>query len=289
MIQDRWRDDEAAACVERYAGAHGEDVALRVYSSRLIGSDPALVLHGGGNTSVKTTRRDALTGEVLPVMAVKGSGSELAAVEPRDLPLVRLAPLHALRGVERLSDEEMVNRVRGALLDASAPNPSVEALLHAFLPHAFVDHTHADAILVVGNQPDGEALLREAVGEGVPILPWTMPGHPLAEAVAAAHARAPHCAAIVLRHHGVFSFGASARESYARMIAVCDRVARFAARQGRHRDARRRRSMRCPRCAVRWRATRIRRGASCSRCATPRSSSRLRVATTRRRSAPPVR
>jgi rhamnose utilization protein RhaD (predicted bifunctional aldolase and dehydrogenase)/NAD(P)-dependent dehydrogenase (short-subunit alcohol dehydrogenase family) len=231
VIQDRWRDDEAAACVGRYAGAHGEDVALRVYSSRLIGSDPALVLHGGGNTSVKMTCRDALTGEVLPVMAVKGSGSDLAAVEPRDLPLVRLTPLLALRGVARLGDEEMVNRVRGALLDASAPNPSVEALLHAFLPHSFVDHTHADAILVVGNQPDGEALLREAVGEGVPILPWTMPGHPLAEAVAVAHARAPHCEAIVLRHHGVFSFGASARESYARMIAVCDRVARFAARR----------------------------------------------------------
>ena len=225
---DLWRDDEAAACVDRYAGEHGEDLALRVYSSRLIGRDPSLVLHGGGNTSVKTTRRDGITGESFEVLCVKGSGSDLATVEPRDLPALRLAPLARLRGVPSLSDEEMVNRVRTALLDASAPNPSVETLLHAFLPQRFVDHTHADAILVVGNQPDGEALLRDAVGEGVPILPWTMPGHPLAEAVAAAQQRAPRCEAIVLRHHGVFTFGASARESYARMIALCDKVERFA-------------------------------------------------------------
>ncbi|MFN6192583.1 MAG: bifunctional aldolase/short-chain dehydrogenase [Planctomycetota bacterium] len=224
-MQSRWNDDEAQAFCDRYR-AHGEAVALRVYSSRLLGAEPALVLHGGGNTSVKTTARELL-GRALDVLCVKGSGSDLAAVEPSGLPAVRLLPLRELRALDALADHAMVDAVRGALLDSKAPNPSVETLLHAFLPHAFVDHTHADAILALTDQPDGEALVAACFGADVVSLPWIMPGFPLAKAVAAAFERAPGCQGIVLRQHGLFTFGASARESYERTIALVDRAERF--------------------------------------------------------------
>jgi rhamnulose-1-phosphate aldolase/alcohol dehydrogenase len=234
-MQSRWSDAEAAEFVARYRGA-GDDVALRVYTSRLIGRDPELVLHGGGNTSVKTTVVD-LFGRPVEVMAVKGSGSDLADVEPKGLPAVRLLPLRELRGLGKLSDDDMVAAVRSALIDPNAPNPSVEALLHAFLPHKFVDHTHADAILALTDQPDGARLVQQALGADVPALPWIMPGFPLAKAVADAFERAPQCRGIVLLKHGIFTFGATAKESYERMIALVAAAERFLAARGAARPA----------------------------------------------------
>jgi rhamnulose-1-phosphate aldolase/alcohol dehydrogenase len=234
-MQSRWSDAEAAEYVARYRGV-GDDVALRVYSSRLIGRDPQLVLHGGGNTSVKTTVVD-LFGRPVEVMAVKGSGSDLADVEPKGLPAVRLLPLRELRTLAKLTDDDMVTAVRSALIDPNAPNPSVEALLHAFLPHKFVDHTHADAILALTDQPDGARLLREALGADVPALPWIMPGFPLAKTVADAFERTPQCRGIVLCKHGIFTFGATAKESYERMIALVAAAERFLADRGASRPA----------------------------------------------------
>lgn len=228
-MQSRWDDAAAKEFCRRYQD-HGEDVALRVYTSRLLGADATLVLHGGGNTSVKTTARDLL-GRSIDVLCVKGSGSDLAAVEPAGLPAVRLEPLRELRALDRLSDEAMVDAVRGALLDSRAPNPSVETLLHAFLPHRFVDHTHANAILVLTDQPDPERHVKSALGDDVVMLPWIMPGFPLAKAVAAAYERAPHCRGIVLAKHGLFTFGATAQESYQRTIDLVDRAERYIARQ----------------------------------------------------------
>ena len=224
-MQSRWNDDDARAFRDRYR-AHGEAVALRVYTSQLLGADHALVLHGGGNTSVKTTAQDLL-GRAIDVLCVKGSGSDLAVVEPAGLPAVRLQPLRELRALSALADQAMVDAVRGALLDSKAPNPSVETLLHAFLPHAYVDHTHADAILALTDQPDGEALVRACFGDDVVSLPWIMPGFPLAKAVADAFERAPGCTGVVLRQHGLFTFGATARVSYERTIALVDRAERF--------------------------------------------------------------
>ncbi|MGA0060427.1 MAG: bifunctional aldolase/short-chain dehydrogenase [Planctomycetota bacterium] len=230
MVQNLYDAADAQALVERLGPTCGEDLALRVYTSRLIGKDPGLVLHGGGNTSVKTTVHDTVLGEDLDVLCVKGSGWDLATIEPAGLPAVRLEPLRRLRGVSRLGDEDMVHRVRAGLLDPAAPTPSVETLLHAFLPHRFIDHTHADAICVLTNQPDGAALIREALGDRTAVLPWIMPGHPLAEAVADAwEAMGPDCEAVVLLHHGIFTFADDAETSYARMIACCDRAERFAA------------------------------------------------------------
>jgi len=228
-MQSRWQDSEAQDFVRRYEAA-GEHVALRVYTSRLLGRDPELVLHGGGNTSVKTTARDLL-GREIDVLCVKGSGSDLAEVEPAGLPAVRLVPLRELRALTSLTDQAMVDAVRGALLDSKAPNPSVETLLHAFLPQRFVDHTHANAILVLSDQPDPEAHVRQAFGDDVVVLPWIMPGFPLAKAVADAFERQPQCRGIVLLKHGLFTFGETARESYERTIELVDRAERYIAQR----------------------------------------------------------
>ena len=139
------------------------DLALRVYTTRLLGGDPALVLHGGGNTSVKTKAKDLL-GDEVDVICVKGSGWDMGDIEPPGLPAVKLAPLRRLLALDKLSDEDMVNYQRINLLDSSAPNPSVETLLHAFLPHKFVDHTHSTAVLALTDQPDGEAMARDTFG-----------------------------------------------------------------------------------------------------------------------------
>src|SRR5487761_1428239 len=151
-MQSRWNDDEAEALVRRYAQQGvAPDLALRVYSSRLLGQDPKLVLHGGGNTSVKLRALDLL-GEEVDALCVKGSGWDMANIEPAGLPAVRLAPLRRLRERAALSDEDMVRLQRASLIDPGAPNPSVETLLHAFLPHKYVDHTHATAVLSLADQ-----------------------------------------------------------------------------------------------------------------------------------------
>src|SRR5579884_3554402 len=123
-MKSAWVDRDADAAVARYPGV-SRDLALRVYTSRLLGGDPRLVLHGGGNTSVKTKLRDLL-GEEIEVLCVKGSGWDMGNIEPAGLPAVRLAPLLRLRRLDHLSDEDMVNAQRGNLIDSNAPNPSVE-------------------------------------------------------------------------------------------------------------------------------------------------------------------
>jgi rhamnose utilization protein RhaD (predicted bifunctional aldolase and dehydrogenase) len=173
-MQSLWRDADAKAAIAKYAKQGvNEDLALRVYTTRLLGGDGRLVLHGGGNTSVKTRMADPL-GDTVDVLCVKGSGWDMGSIEPPGLPAVRLDPLRRLRARERLSDEEMVNFQRVNLLDANAPNPSVETLFHAFLPQKFIDHTHANAVLAVSDQPDGENICAEIYGARAPLVPYVM-------------------------------------------------------------------------------------------------------------------
>ncbi len=232
-MENRWSETEADAFVARYGEQGvGADMALRVYTTRLLGADTRLVLHGGGNTSVKTTATDAY-GDEVEVLCVKGSGWDMARIEPAGLPAVRLAPLRRLRARDSLGDEDMVGLQRANLLDSGAPNPSIETLLHAFLPHKYVDHTHASPVLAITDQPDGVERCGEAFGDSMAIVPYIMPGFELALAAAEAYERDPEVAGLILLKHGIFSFGDSARESYDRMIAKISAAEAYLERQWR--------------------------------------------------------
>lgn len=230
-MQSRWSDVEAQSYIDRYAESCPADLALRVYSSRLIGRDPSLVLHGGGNTSVKTRLRDD-TGKEIDVLCVKGSGWDLADIEPAGLPALRQASLLELRALPTLSDEAMVNAQRIRMLDASAPNPSVETLLHAFLPHKFIDHSHADTILALVDQPDSQALCQRLFGDRFGIVPYIMPGFALAKLAAETFEKNPQVEGLLLLKHGLFTFGETARESYERHIAAVSVAEEFAKSRG---------------------------------------------------------
>jgi rhamnose utilization protein RhaD (predicted bifunctional aldolase and dehydrogenase)/NAD(P)-dependent dehydrogenase (short-subunit alcohol dehydrogenase family) len=217
-MKSRWSDADAADFIKRYAEKGvGAELALRTYTTRLLGSDPKLVLHGGGNTSVKTRVKDLL-GEDVDVICVKGSGWDMGNIEPQGLPAVKLAELRRLRALARLSDEDMVNFQRINLLDSTAPNPSVETLLHAFLPHKFIDHTHSTAVLAITDRPDGEAVARDLYGKRVAYVPYTIPGFALAKSVAEIFDKNPDVEGLVLLRHGIFTFSDDAKTAYERMI-----------------------------------------------------------------------
>lgn len=219
-MKSQWSDANAQSFVARYGEKGiGPDLALRVYTTRLLGGNPALVLHGGGNTSVKTQATDML-GESVDVLCVKGSGWDMGNIEPAGLPAVKLEPLRRLRALEKLSDEDMVNYQRINLLDFSAPNPSVETLLHAFLPQKFVDHTHSTAVLAITDQPEGEAIAREVFGDRVAYVPYTIPGFALAKSVAGIFDRNPEVQGAILLRHGIFTFADDARSAYELMIEM---------------------------------------------------------------------
>jgi rhamnose utilization protein RhaD (predicted bifunctional aldolase and dehydrogenase)/NAD(P)-dependent dehydrogenase (short-subunit alcohol dehydrogenase family) len=228
-MKSRWQNDAADRMVAHYAEQGVcADVAMRVYTSRLLGQERTLVLHGGGNTSVKTRLPD-LMGDEIEVLCVKGSGWDMAVIEPAGLPAVRLAPLLKLQGLDRLSDEDMVNAQRCNLLDCQAPNPSVEALLHAFVSHKFIDHTHANAVLAVSAQSNGMALCEQIFGPRMAVIDYVMPGFELAKVVAQVFAERPDIEGLILHKHGIFTFGSSAQQAYQRMIDMVTRAEDFIA------------------------------------------------------------
>jgi rhamnose utilization protein RhaD (predicted bifunctional aldolase and dehydrogenase)/NAD(P)-dependent dehydrogenase (short-subunit alcohol dehydrogenase family) len=224
-MKSLWNDAEAAT----FEG----DLGQRIYTSRLLGRDKSLVLHGGGNTSVKVSERDIL-GRDVQVLYVKGSGWDLEFIEAAGFSPVKLDHLVALSKLTALSDPQMVNEMRTHMLRADAPTPSVEAILHAILPYKFVDHTHSDAVLSITGTADGERRIRELYGDEVVVIPYVMPGFDLARLVAEIFPKAsgPRTIGMVLLNHGIFSFGATARESYERMIALVDRAERALEREG---------------------------------------------------------
>lgn len=212
-VLNRWDEAEAARWAEL------GDLGEITYGSRLVGADPALVLHGGGNTSVKGVSSDAW-GEPVPTLWVKGSGWDLATIEPPGFAPLRLAPVRRLAELAELSDTEMVNQLRIHLLDASAPNPSVEAILHALLPHRSVLHSHADAVLALTNTADGHERVRRLWGDRVVVVPYVMPGFDLARRCADEWQAQAHdgTEAMVLLNHGIFTFGETTRQAYDSMI-----------------------------------------------------------------------
>jgi rhamnose utilization protein RhaD (predicted bifunctional aldolase and dehydrogenase)/NAD(P)-dependent dehydrogenase (short-subunit alcohol dehydrogenase family) len=229
-MKSGWVERDAEALVAHGAKSGIErDLALRIYTTRLLGRDPKLVLHGGGNTSLKTRMRDLL-GEEVEVLRVKSSGSDMATIEADGLPAVRLAPMRQLRALETIGDFELVGIERANLIDPAAPNPSVEVMLHAFLPHKFIDHTHATAVLSVIDQPDGEKKCAEIFGNRLAFVPYLMPGFGLAKKAIEVFERAKPGDGLILSKHGIVTFGETAREAYERMIEMVSLAQDFIAR-----------------------------------------------------------
>ena len=224
-MKSLWTVADAARC--------RSDLALRVYTSQLLGRDHTLVLHGGGNTSVKLSAR-LLTGEEIDALYVKGSGWDLETITEEGFTPLRLEPLRKLVKLDVLSDPQMMSELAAQVIRPGAPAPSVETILHASLPHKFVDHTHADAVLAITNTPEGEKHVREIYGNDVVVVPYVMPGFDLARACAERFRADAHAGTrgMVLMNHGVFSFGATARESYERMIELVTRAEEFLAARG---------------------------------------------------------
>lgn len=224
-MKSLWNDAEAAAFVG--------DVAQRVYTSRLLGREPELVMHGGGNTSVKSQVTN-LFGEQEDVLFVKGSGWDLETIEAPGFAPCRMDHLLRLARLDALSDPEMAAELRKSLTDVGAPAPSVEAILHAILPAKFVDHTHADALLTLTNSPAGEQRVREIFGDELVYIPYVMPGFKLARLCADLFPKqaGPKTLGMLLLNHGLFSFGETAKESYERMIALVSRAEEYLERQG---------------------------------------------------------
>jgi len=223
-MKSLWSDAEAA----QLTGPLGP----RVYTSRLLGRDRSLVLHGGGNTSVKLREKN-LFGEEEDVLYVKGSGWDLETIEPAGFTPVALGYVRKLAGLAQLSDPQMVNELNTHMLRAGAPSPSVETILHAILPHKYVDHTHADAVLSVSNAPDGEKRIREIYGERVVVIPYIMAGFDLAAYCAREFPKQAgrNTVGMVLLSHGVFSFGPDARSSYELMIELVSMAEEYLARK----------------------------------------------------------
>lgn len=216
-MRSLWNDTDAA----QYTG----DLGLRVYTSRLLGREPALVLHGGGNTSVKIREANIL-GEPEDILYVKGSGWDLETIEAAGFAPVHMAHLLKLAQLPSMSDPQMVNELKTHMTKSSAPTPSVETILHAILPHKYVDHTHADSIVAITNTPGGEARMREIFGDTLVIVPYIMPGFDLARLCDQEFRKQAHAGTqgMVLLKHGIFSFGETARESYERMINLVSRA-----------------------------------------------------------------
>ncbi len=223
-MKSAWVEREAKQAIDRYAKAGIDaELALRVYSTRLLGRDPKLVLHGGGNTSLKTKARD-LAGDEVAVLRVKGSGWDMGAIEPAGMPAVRLEPLRRLRALNKLSDHDMARAQRAFLIDPQAPSPSVEMLLHAFMPAKFIDHTHATAVLSLIDQPNAAELCAEVYDTSLGFVPYLMPGFALAKMAAEVFEKNPKIEGMILDKHGIFTFGADAREAYERMIEMVTRA-----------------------------------------------------------------
>ncbi len=226
-MKNLWVESQAKSYIKRY-GKDGvnQDIALRVYTSQLLGGNPELVLHGGGNTSVKTSIKD-LAGDEVDVLCVKGSGWDMGDIEPAGLPAVRLHPLLSMKKFSTLSDEDMVNAQRTNLLDSLSPNPSVETLLHAFLPHKFIDHTHSNAVLALSDQKNGEANCKKVFGDSMGYVPYIMPGFLLAKKAAEIYSKNTNVKGLILLNHGIFTFADIAKESYDLMISMVSRAERF--------------------------------------------------------------
>ena len=226
-MKNLWSESEAKKIIKSNSKKGiGKELALRVYTSRLLGNNKKLVMHGGGNTSVKCKIKDYF-GNSIDVLNIKGSGWDLGNIEAEGLPAVRLQELLNLLNLDKLTDEEMVNAQRNNLLNSSSPTPSVETLLHAIIPNKYVDHTHSDAILSIVDQYNSKEIIEKIYGNDALFIPYIMPGFILAKKAKTYLEKHPNCKLIILDKHGIFTFGDTAKSSYDAMINCVTKAERF--------------------------------------------------------------
>ena len=226
-MKNLWNYKTSIKYVSEYKKKNiNEDLALRIYTTHLLGQNPKLVLHGGGNSSVKSKSKN-IYGEKVDVIYVKGSGWDMSNLNEKGMPGLYLDPLLKTVNLSKLPDEQMVNLLRSNLLDNKSPNPSVETLLHAYLPFKFVDHTHSNAFLSILNQPNSPALIKRIFGKKIGIVPYIMPGFQLAKECFKIFKADTKVQGLALINHGIFTFGDTAQESYDRMITFVSDVENY--------------------------------------------------------------
>ncbi len=220
-MQSKWSDTEAKKRA-------GDPVQLRVYSSQLLGKEPDLVLHGGGNTSVKVKEKNVFN-EPEDVLYMKGSGYDLAVIEASGFAPVKLDVLKRMIRLKGISDQQMVQIQRTALTNPSAPDPSIETVVHAIIPFTYVDHTHADAVVTITNTENGEKKIKEIYGNKVIIIPYVKPGFPLAEKMyeLIKGKDLEQLDGMILLNHGVFTFDHEAKRSYEKMISIVTKAEKY--------------------------------------------------------------
>ena len=217
-MKSLWNNKIALQYVSDYKKKNiSKDLALRIYTTHLLGKNPKLVLHGGGNSSVKSIGKNLYKKNV-NLIYVKGSGWDMSNLNELGMPGLELNPLLETVKLNKLNDNDMVNLLRSNLINTNSPNPSVETLLHAYLPFKFVDHTHSNAFLSILNQPNSQALIKKIFGNKVGIVPYIMPGFSLAKECLKIFKKDEKVQGLALINHGIFTFGDSAKQSYERMI-----------------------------------------------------------------------
>ena len=217
-MKNLWNKKIANQYLKKYEKKKiSNDLALRIYTTHLLGAEKKLVLHGGGNTSFKETQKDIFN-KIINVMHVKGSGWDMSNLTEEGMPTVLLDPLLKTLDLKKMSDKNMVNFLRNNLLKSSSPNPSVETLLHAFLPHKYIDHTHSNAILSLVNLENSNIILKKIFGKKLAIIPYVMPGFDLAKTCYQYYKKDEKVEGLLLLNHGIFTFAETAEDSYKRMI-----------------------------------------------------------------------
>jgi len=217
-MKSKWNEKEARKFIKEYnKKGVSRELALRIYTTRLLGNNSQLVLHGGGNTSLKLSLKNSF-GKKENIIFVKGSGKDMSNIDIDGFPALELDNLIKLKKLKKISDFQMVNYQKKYMIDTTFPNASVETLLHSFLPHKYVDHTHSNAILSLIDQPMDKNICKKIFGENLAIVPYIMPGFKLAKKSSEVFKKNPKVKGLILLNHGIFTFGNTAKQSYERMI-----------------------------------------------------------------------
>ena len=217
-MKSKWNDRDASKFIKRYIKKGiNRELALRIYSTRLLGNDSRLVLHGGGNTSLKLSLKNSF-GKKENIIYVKGSGKDMSNIDIDGFPALELDNLIKLKKIKKINDFQMINYLKKYMIDTTFPNASVETLLHSFLPHKYVDHTHSNAILSLIDQPNDKNICKKIFGNDLGLVPYIMPGFELSKKASEVFEKNPKVKGLILLNHGIFTFGDSAKQSYERMI-----------------------------------------------------------------------